>query len=129
MAVNAPLTGFRNVPFPPEVFTFTDAGVPRNFTGKTFAMDVRQLAGTGPALISLDTAINDTMNGVRAVDAAAGQLRFQIDQPTMQAAYDAVATKAGETITLVYDLLVIDYDGIPEAIIEGAFTIEPGVTL
>lgn len=129
MAVNAPLTGFRNVPFPPEVFTFTDAGVPRNFTGKTFAMDVRQLAGTGLALISLDTAGDDTMNGVRAVDAAAGQLRFQIDQATMQAAYDAVATKAGEAPTLLYDLLVFDSDDVPEAVIEGTFTIQPGVTL
>lgn len=129
MAVNTTLTGFRNVPFPPEVFSFTEAGVPRNFTGRTFGLDVRQLAGTGPALISLNTADDDTENGVRVVDAAAGQLRFQIDQATMQAAFDAVSTKAGEAVSLLYDLLVFDPDDIPEAVIEGAFIIQPGVTL
>lgn len=133
MATTVPLTGFRNVPFPPEVITFTEAGVARNFTGKTFAMDVRALAGTGPALISLNVATDDTMDGVRAVNAAAGQLRFQIGQAAMQAAWDAAYAaglmKAGEPVALVYDLLVIDTDGLPEAVIEGSFTIHPGVTL
>lgn len=129
MATTVPLTGYRNTPFPPEVFTFRNGAAPQNFTGKTFAMDVRAVAGTGPALISLETATDDTMNGVRAVEAAAGKLRFQIDQTTMQAAYDAAGVKAGAPALLVYDLLVIDADGFPDALIEGSFTIEPGVTL
>lgn len=129
MVTAVPLTGYRNTPFPPEVFTFRNGGVPQNFTGKAFAMDVRAVAGTGPALISLDTAADDAMNGVRPVEATAGKLRFQIDQTTMQTAYDAAGVKAGAPALFVYDLLVIDADGFPDALIEGSFTIEPGVTL
>ncbi|WP_420478221.1 hypothetical protein [Brevundimonas sp. FT23028] len=129
MTATVSLNAFRNVPFPPEVLTFSEGGAPRDFTGKTFAMDVRQVAGTGVALISLNTAPNGTANGVRAVDAAAGQLRIQIDQTTIASVYDAIATRAGEVVALVYDLLVIDSAGVPEAIIEGPFIIEPGVTL
>lgn len=127
------LSGRRNAAYPPQVYRMEIDGVAVSLSGKTFAMDVRVTAGQEPALISLDTAPDDTSNGVRAVDAVAGRFRVQIDQATMQAAWDAAyadgVMKAGEAAPLVYRLLVIGSDGIAEAWLEGDFIIEAGVTL
>lgn len=131
------LTGWRNAPFPrsEEIqLAYDDAGdLPVNLTGKTFALDARAVPGEGPALISLNTAPDDEANGVRLVNAGLGILRLQIDQATMQAAWDAALAaglmKAGEAARLFYDLLVISPDGFVEAVLEGRFIILPGVTL
>lgn len=125
--------GWRNAPFPDDVFAFEDVGVAVNLTGKTAAMDVRAVAGEGAALISLDMAASASADGIWFVDATSGELRIQIDQASMQAAWDAAKAaglmKAGEAAPLVYDLLIIGPDGVAEAWIEGAFVIYPGVTL
>jgi hypothetical protein len=131
------LTGWRNTAFPPKVLRLNNRvdGVltPINLSGYTFALDVRATPGAGSALISLDTAADDTANGVRVVEAAAGRVRLQIDQATMQAAWEAAYTaglmKAGEAAPLFYDLLLIHSDGFVEAPLEGQFNIEPGITL
>lgn len=127
------LTGWRNVPFQPDEIGFARHGVPIDLTGLSFALDVRAVAGTGAALISLDTAANDTANGVRVVDATGGVVRIQIAQADMAAAYDAALVaglmKAGEDAPLLYDLLLFGADGYPTALIEGSFTIKPGTTL
>lgn len=136
MTATFDLTGWRNTPFPPDLIQLAldDAGeVPVNLSGKSFAMDVRAIPGEGPALISLDLASDDAANGVRVVNAANGDLRLQIDKPTMQAAWDAAFAaglmKAGEAAVLFYDLLVIGADSFIECVLEGRFIILPGSTL
>ena len=118
---------WRNAPFPPQVYR-----LPASLVGKTFAMDVRAVGGQGPSLISLNTASSDTANGIWAVDAAMGRFRFQIDQPTLEAAWDAALAsghmKAGEEARLIYRLLITT-NGVPQPWLEGPFIIEPGVTL
>lgn len=127
------LEGRRNVPFPPDVITLTDSGSAVNLSGMTFAIDVRAVPGEGSALISLDTAASDTADGIWVVNAAAGELRIQIDQASMQAAWDASYAaglmKAGDPAPLFYDLLVFSSGGIPAAWLAGRFNILPGVTL
>lgn len=127
------LTGWRNAPFPADIHTFTDGGVAINLSGKTAAMDVRAVAGEGDALISLDMAASSSANGIWFTNSAGGEMRFQISQAVMQAAWDAAYAdgmmKAGEAARLVYDLLVFSADGVIEAWIEGPFIIHPGVTL
>lgn len=131
--VTVDLSGWRNTPFPPDIHAFSDGGAAINLSGKTAALDVRAVAGTGAALISLDMAASDTANGIWFLDEAAGEMRFQIDHASMQSAWDAAYAaglmKAGEPARLVYDLLLISGDGFSEAPIEGAFTIHPGVAL
>jgi hypothetical protein len=118
---------WRNAPFPPQVYR-----LPASLIGKTFAMDVRAVGGQGPALISLDTAVSASANGIWAVEAAAGRFRIQIDQPTLQAAWDAALVgglmKSGEAAPLIYRLLITT-NGVPQPWLEGPFIIEPGVTL
>lgn len=130
--VSLRLTGRRNTPFPPDTYAFADAGAPINLTGKTAAMDVRAVAGTGSALISLDMAADAAANGIWFTDTVGGVLRIQISQAAMQSAWDAAyATglmKAGQAAPLVYDLLLCSADGVREAWLEGDFVIEAGVT-
>lgn len=128
-----PLTGWRNTPFPADVIAFVDGLTPIDLSLKSFALEVRAVAGAGSALISLDTTDSTSANGVRASDAAGGELVVQIDQATMQSAWDAAYAaglmKAGEPAPLVYDLRVSDEDGFAEVWLEGSFTINPGITL
>lgn len=127
------LTGWRNAPFPPDVFAFEEDAAAINLTGYTAALDVRAVAGTGTALISLDTTVSTSADGIRLSDAAGGELVIQIDQASMQSAWDAAYAaglmKAGESAPLVYDLRIVDPDGHAEVWLEGAFTIKAGVTL
>lgn len=127
------LRGWRNVPFPPDVRTFTDDdGVAVPLTDRTLAMDVRVTPGTGTALISIDMAPNESGDGFWVLDAGAGQFRIQIGKAALQAAWDAVYAagliKAGEAAVLYYDVLLTDSDGAIEVPIAGTFTIEPGAT-
>jgi hypothetical protein len=129
------ITGWRNAPFPPYSYAFTDEedAAPVDLTGYTAALDVRAVAGTGSALISLDTTVSTSADGIRFSDPTNGVLVIQVDQASMQAAWDAAYAaglmKAGETAPLVYDLRLEDSDGYAEVWLEGAFNIEAGVTL
>lgn len=127
------LEGWGNVPYPTEVIAFIVDGEAVDLTGKTFAMDVRVVAGEGDPLIILDTTASLSANGVRVASAVDGEIVIQIDQPSMQATWEAVRTLGligpGQVAPLTYDLLVEDEDGFAQVWIEGDFTIKPGVTL
>lgn len=124
-----PLEAWTNVPFPPLVDRFPDYDA----AGKTFALDVTDAKRTLGALISLDTAADDSSNGVRVVEADPARLRYQIDQATLAAAYAACLAaglmRAGEDAVLVYDLRVTHADGFVEVWTAGSFTIHAGKTL
>lgn len=123
------LEGWSNAPFPPLVDRFPDFTA----SGKTFALDVTDAKRTLGVLISLDTAGDDTVNGVRVLDNSPARLRYQIDQATMAAAYAACLAaglmKAGERANLIYDLRVEHADGYAEVWTGGSFIIHAGKTL
>lgn len=127
------MEGWRNAPFPPDVFTVTDGGTPVDITSWDFGLDVRAYGGAPAALISLNATDAPSTNGVLVLSGVAGTFRVQIDQATMQAAWDAAygaeLCKAGEPARLVYDIRPIQSDGVADVICEGAFIIQPGVTL
>lgn len=126
------LRGWRNAAFPGDEIQPVYLGAPIDLTDRTYRMQVRRYGGeSGTPLIDLETAASATAEGVWPIDEAEGVFRVQIEPATMQAAYDAVATEieAGARAELVYDLIATDPDGFTFALIEGAFIIEPGVTL
>lgn len=125
------LEGWGNVPYPAEELSFGVDGEPVDLTDKTFALDVRAVAGEGDALISLDSTASTSANGIRV--SSSTDIIIQIDQPTMKAAWevalDAGLMDPGKTARLTYDLLVEDEDGFAQVWIEGDFIIKPGVVL
>ena len=120
------LEGWSTAPFPPVIDRFADY----DLVGATLALDVVDARRTLGALISLDTAPNDTANGVRVVEESPARIRYQIDQATMAAAYESARAagliKAGEDAELVYDLRVTHSDGVVEVWTAGKFTIHAG---
>ena len=129
------LRGWSNAPFPPDILQLCadDAGeVPQPLAGYRFALDVRIAPGAGSALIALDTAADAASNGVRIMNAAAGEIRIQIGAAQMAAAWNAAHAAglmtAGAPAALVYDLRVTDTGGLASVWLEGRFTIEAGVT-
>lgn len=126
---SVPLEAWANAPFPPLVDRFPDFDA----TGKTFALDVTDARRTLGVLISLDTAADDSANGVRVLDNNPARLRYQIDQATLAAAYAACLAaglmRAGESIDLIYDLRVTHADGFVEVWTAGPFTLHAGKTL
>lgn len=131
MARRADMIAWRNVPFPPDEIALSTGGAPLNLTGKTAAMDVR-LPNGGAVVISLDMAASPSSDGIRFTDPTGGVLIIQIDQPSLQAAYDAAVAAGlvppGGVAELDYDLLLIGADEVPEVILEGRFIIHPGRT-
>lgn len=125
------LEGWGNVPYPAEELSFAVGDDAVDLTGKTFALDVRAVAGEGDALISLDSTASTSANGIRT--ASSTDIVIQIDQPTMKAALEAARTAGlmdpGKNARLTYDLLVEDADGFAQVWIEGDFIIKPGVVL
>ncbi len=123
-----PLEGWHSVAFPPEVLRFPNY----DLTGKTLAMDVRDPLRDLPVLITLNTAADDSANGVRIVGESPARIRVQIDKPTMAAAYATVLAaglmRAGEDAVLVFDLLAKHEDGFVDPWIEGPFIIHAGTT-
>lgn len=123
------LKGWRNVPFPRDVVAFVVDGEPVDLTGFSFALDVRLIPGEGDALISLDSTSSTSENGVRIASASEGEIVIQIDQASMQAAYESADVKAGYPAKFYYDLLADDEDGFRQVWVEGNFVINPGVTI
>lgn len=127
------MEGWRNAPFPPDVFEVAEDGEPVDITGWSLAMDVRAYGGSPTALISLDTTDSTTNDGLLILSGSAGTFRVQIDQASMQAAWDAAYAaglcKAGQSARLAYDIRLTHTDGLAEVVAEGVFTINPGVTL
>lgn len=125
------LEGWGNVPYPAEELSFDVDGDAVDLTGKTFALDVRAVAGEGEPLISLDSTDSASANGIR--QSSATDIIIQIDQLTMKAAWEAAFEAGlmdpGKNARLTYDLLVEDEDGFAQVWIEGEFIIKPGVAL
>lgn len=126
-----PITVYRNVPFV-EPIRF----VGYNFTGGTFALQVRTLPGTaGSALIGLTNQTAGTQGLSVAVTTESGisvsTLTIQIDEATIDALLPASTNgqKAGTDVLLHYDL-VINGGGVGKVRwLEGTFTIAEGVTV
>jgi len=125
------LTAQRNVPFL-EAIRF----VGLDFTGGTFALQVRLLPGTaGSALIGLTNQTAGTQGLSVAVTVESSinvsTLTIQIDEATIDALLPASTNgqKAGTDVVLYYDL-VITGGGIGKTRwLEGSFTIAEGVTV
>jgi hypothetical protein len=125
------LTVYRNVPF---VESIRFVGL--DFTGGTFALQVRLLPGTaGAALISLTNQTAGTQGlSVTATEEGGldvSTLTIQIDEATIDALLPASTNgqKAGTDVALFYDL-IITATGFPKSRwLEGSFTIAEGVTV
>lgn len=125
------LTAWRNARFVAE-WHFTESDQAFDFTSYSDArLEVRQYgAQAGDAAISLGK-VTSNIEGVRFLEPSQGVLRVQIDQATLEAAYDDLIgnNEAGSSLTLVYDLILTGPDNADEPWIEGAFTLKPGVTI
>lgn len=114
-----------------EEFTFTVDGSPYDLTGWSGALQVRLYgAAAGPALLSLSNVTTD-VEGVWIVEPTEGIVRVRIDEATLTALWTTLGgpAEAGDSITLVYDLVMTPPAGGDEVWAEGKFIIEPGVTV
>jgi hypothetical protein len=98
---------------------------PVDLTGYTLAMQVRLygLAGGDP-LIDLET-VTSAIEGLRIVEATAGQIEVRITDATLEA---LPTGKAGASVTFSYDLLLTDPTGLEQPYAYGDFIVQPGVT-
>lgn len=103
-----------------------DAVSPQDLTGSTFALQVRLygLAGGDP-LVSLAT-VTTAIQGVRIIEAAAGQIEIRITDATLEAL--PASGRAGASVTFSYDLVLTDPNGVESVYAQGDFIVEPGVT-
>jgi hypothetical protein len=125
------LIAYRNVPFLEEI---EFSGL--NFTGGTFALQVRRLPGTaGSALIDLTNQTAGTQGLSVAVAVVAGvnvsTLTINISESTIDALLPASTNgqKAGTDVTLFYDLIMTGGGLGKTRWLEGSFTIAEGVTV
>jgi hypothetical protein len=125
------LTAYRNVPFL-EAIRF----VGLDFTGGTFALQVRTLPGTaGSALIGLTNQTAGTQGLSVAVTEESSvdvsTLTIQIDEATIDALLPASTNgqKAGTDVVLYYDLIITATGLTKSRWLEGTFTIAEGVTV
>lgn len=127
-----PLTALRNARFVEEWNFAGDDGLPFDFTGYTAGeMHVRLYgAQAGLPQIDLDNVTSD-VEGVWIREPSDGIVRVRIDQTTLATAYAALLgdNELGSAVSLVYDLRLTGPDGAEEVWLEGAFIIEPGVTI
>lgn len=122
---------YRNTPFLDDI-----RFVGLDFTGGTFAMQVRLLPGTaGSALISLTNQTAGTQGLSVVVTTESGvsvsTLKIQIDESTIDTLLPASSNgqKAGTDVVLFYDLIITG-GGVPKTRwLEGRFTIAEGVTV
>ena len=122
---------YRNTPFLDDI-----RFVGLDFTGGTFAMQVRLLPGTaGSALIGLTNQTAGTQGLSVVVTTESGvsvsTLKIQIDESTIDTLLPASSNgqKAGTDVVLFYDLIITG-GGVPKTRwLEGKFTIAEGVTV
>lgn len=122
---------YRNTPFVDDI-----RFVGPNFTGGTFALQVRLLPGTaGSALIGLTNQTAGTQGLSVVVTTEAGvsvsTLKIQIDEATIDTLLPASSNgqKAGTDVSLFYDLIITG-GGLPKTRwLEGRFIIAEGVTV
>lgn len=125
------LTAYRNVGYL-EAIRFSGL----DFTGGTFALQVRLLPGTaGAALIGLTNQTAGTQGLSVAVTTESGvtisTLTIQIDEATIDALLPASTNgqKAGTDVVLYYDLIITATGLAKSRWLEGSFTIAEGVTV
>jgi hypothetical protein len=122
---------YRNTPFVDDI-----RFVGLDFTGATFALQVRLLPGTaGSALIGLtnQAAGSQGLSVVVTTEAAVSvsTLKIQIDEATIDTLLPASSNgqKAGTDVSLFYDLIITG-GGLPKTRwLEGRFIIAEGVTV
>ena len=130
---SVPVTVRRNAPYAETWVIAEDfdadgiATDPLDLTGYTAALQVRQygLAGGDPELelATVATAIE----GVRIIEATAGQIEVRINKATLEA-LPSLGAKAGRPVTFKHDLLLTDSTGFTSVYAEGDFIVYPGVT-
>lgn len=126
-----PLTVYRNVPYI-EAIRFRAL----DFTGGTFAMQVRPIPGaTGTPLISLTNATAGTQGLSVVVTEESGvdisTITVQIDEATIDAILPAASNglRAGDDVVLYYDLLITATGITKSRWLQGTLTISEGVTI
>ncbi len=116
----------RNAPTIVEWSFADEAGLPFDFTGWDARLQIRLYPGQpGDALATL-TRVSDGQ-GVFLIPDRRDSIRVTVDQST--AANLPASREAGDSVTLSYDLVMIDPTGFRQVFREGAITVQPGVTL
>lgn len=124
---NAPLRAFRNAPF---VQPITVANY--NFSAATFAAQVRSYKDApGAALITLGNASAGSQGISCTYLAPTSTILMQIDEATIDALlpYPGNGVRQGEDVVLYWDFIVTGGGLIKTRLLQGTFTIEPGVTV
>lgn len=114
----------------------------RDFTGATFAAEVRDRKDGGFARASLATVSSVGAEGIKLVSVATEAIDFggetgvldvpvstlslRINEATMEAM--AVAREAGDDGTIWWDMQVTPAGGVKYRALEGIFTVRAGVT-
>lgn len=124
---NAPLRVYRNTPFV-QVITVANY----DFSAATFAAQVRAYRdAAGSALITLGNATAGSQGISCTYSAPTSTITLQIDEATIDALlpYPANGVKQGADVVLYWDFHVTGGGLIKTRLLQGTFTIEPGVTV
>jgi hypothetical protein len=113
-------------------FVYTIDFVGQDFTGATFAMDVRlRPDAPGSALIALAGASAPTQGISVTVATVSGVPTSSVEIRISEATLEGVllnAGKAGADVVLAWDIHITFGGGLKTRWLQGSFTIEPGVT-
>lgn len=123
---NVPLRAYRNTPFV-QVFTLANY----DLSAATFAAQVRSYRDApGSPLITLGNASAGSQGISCTYSAPTSTFIIQIDEATIDALlpYPANGVKQGADVPLYWDLHVTGGGLIKTRLLQGTFTIEPGVT-
>jgi hypothetical protein len=124
---NAPLRAFRNTPLVQEI---TVANY--DFSAATFAAQVRAYKDApGSALITLGNASAGSQGISCTYAGTTSTILLQIDEATIDALlpYPTNGVKQGADVVLYWDFIVTGGGLIKTRLLQGTFTIEPGVTV
>lgn len=124
---NVPLRVYRNTPFV-QVITVANY----NFSAATFAAQVRAYRDApGSALITLGNAAAGSQGISCTYSAPTSTIILQIDEATIDALlpFPANGVKAGADVNLFWDFHVTGGGLVKTRLLQGTFTIEPGVTV
>ena len=128
---NVPLTAARNLDLREEYGLLDEDDGPLDLASCTLKMEGRQYgAQPGLALISL-SEVTDDSQGIRVLDAAAGQIRIVIAKATLAALPGGPVggTEPNQPDTFVYDLVIDRPTPAEPLAMAGTFIVSPGVTV
>jgi hypothetical protein len=117
-----------NSEYTEELHFNIDGGV--DITGYSFRLQAKVSHETTIANLTLDTVVDDTLQGFYLVDAANGVLQVRILKETLAAIFTALVPSVfdGDQIGLVCDLVATLPDGDNEVWGNGYVVIKKGVT-